>query len=148
MATERTFKTEDVETLGAWRLAQLLIEITADDTAVENLLRLELAGAKGPAKAAREVQKQMADMCRSGWIVEWDESPAFADDLDSLRKAIAEYVAKSDAREALGLMWNFMELADSVYGRCDNSGGAVGNVFQAACEDFGEIAREAKTNPT
>lgn len=147
MAAEKTFKAKSVEALGARRLAQLLIEISAGDVAVENLLQLELAGAKGPAKAALEVQKQMADMRRSGWFVEWDESPAFADELDTLRKAIVEHVAKADAAEALDLMWSFMELADSVYGRCDDSGGTVGNVFQAACADLGEIARAAKTDP-
>lgn len=147
MAAEKTFKAKNVEALGARRLAQFLIEISADDTAVENLLLLELAGAKGPAKAALKVRKQMADMRRSGWFVEWDESPALANELDTLRKAIVEHVAKADAAEALELMWSFMELANSVLKRCDDSGGAVGNVFQAACEDLGEIARAAKTDP-
>lgn len=147
MAEEKTFKATNVEALGERRLAQLLIEISAGDAAVENLLRLELAGAKGSAKAVQEVQKQMADIRRSRWFVEWDESPALADELDTLRKAIVKHVAKTDAAEALDLMWRFMELADSVYGRCDDSGGTVGNVFQTACADLGEVARAAKIDP-
>ncbi len=147
MAAKKTLKAKNLEALGARRLAELLIRTSARDASVEDLLQLELAGAKSPAEAALEIRKQMADIRRSRSFVEWDESPAFANDLDTLRVAIVEHVADADAMEALGLMWSFMELADSVYERCDDSGGAVGNVFQAACEDLGGIARAAKTEP-
>jgi len=147
MAAKKTLKAKNLETLGARRLAELLIRTSAHDASAEDLLRLELAGAKSPAKAAQEVRKQMAAIRRSRLFVEWDESPAFANDLDTLRRVIVEHVAATDVVEGLGLMWSFMELADSVYESCDDSGGAVGNVFQAACEDLGEIARAAKTEP-
>lgn len=148
MAAKKTLKAKNLQALGAPRLAELLIRISARDASVEELLRLELAGAKSPAKAALEVRKQMADIRRSRLFVEWDESPAFANDLDTLHRAIVEHVAGADAMEALDLMWSFMELADSVYERCDDSSGAVGDVFEAACEDLGKIARAAKTDPT
>lgn len=147
MESKKTLKAKNLESLGARRLAELLIRISTRDAAVEDLLRLELAGAKGSAKAALEVRKQMAGVRRSRWFVDWDESPALADELDTVRQAIVEHVAKADATEALDLMWSFMELADSVYKRCDDSGGTVGNVFQAACADLGEIAHKAKTDP-
>ncbi len=148
MAAKKILKAKNLEALGARRLAELLIRTSARDASVEDLLRLELAGAKSPAEAALEIRKQMADIRRSRLFVEWDESPAFANDLDTLRAAIVEHVADADAMDALDLMWSFMELADSVYERCDDSGGAVGNVFQAACVDLGKIARAAKTDPT
>lgn len=144
----KTLKAKNLEALGARRLSELLIRISVRDASVEDLLWLELAGTKGPVEAVLEVRKQMADIRQSRLFVEWDESPAFANDLDTLRRAIVEHVAVVDAVEGLDLMWSFMELADSVYERCDDSGGAVGNVFQAACDDFGEIARAAKTGPT
>ena len=147
MSAKKTLKAKNLEALGARRLAELLIRTSARDASVEDLLQPELAGAKSPAEAALEIRKQMADIRRSRSFVEWDESPAFANDLDTLRVAIVEHVADADAMEALDLMWSFMELADSVYERCDDSGGAVGNVFQAACKDLGEIARAAKTEP-
>ena len=121
----------NLESLGARRLAELLIRISTRDRRV-GPARLELAGAKGSATAALEVRKRMAGARRSRWFVDWDESPALADELDTMRQAIVEHVAKADATEALDLMWSFMELADSVYERCDDSGGTVGNVFQAA----------------
>lgn len=147
MATKSTLKAKNLEALGARRLAELLIRIGARDASVEDLLRLELAEAKSPAKAAREVREQMADMRRSRLFVEWDESPAFANDLDTLRRAIVEHVANADAAEGLELMWDFMELADSVFEFCDDSGGSVGEVFRTAREDLGEIARAAKPDP-
>src|SRR5208282_3750736 len=38
----------------------------------------------------------------------------------------------------------FMALANSVFGRCDDSSGTVIGIFQAACRDLGEIAQAAK----
>ena len=148
MATKKTLKAKNLESLGARRLAELLIEISARDAAVEDLLGLELAGATGSAKAALEIRKQMADMCQSRTFIDWHGSQSLANELDTLREAIVGHIAEADAIQAFDLMWSFMELADSVFEHCDDSGGAVGNVFRDACKDLGEIAREAKIEPT
>lgn len=70
---------------------------------------------------------------------------AAADDLDAQRGAILE-VGRSDAAEALELMWQFMALARSVLDRSDDSNGRIGDVFRAACQDLGPLAEEAKPN--
>ena len=147
MATTNTPEAKTLEALGARRLAELLMEISSGDALVANLLQLEFAGTKGPAKASLEIREQMARIRRSRVFFEWDESPALARELDILRGAIVNHVADSDASEALGLMWGFMELADAVFDRCDDSGGSVGDVFLVAREDLGEIASAAKTAP-
>jgi hypothetical protein len=41
-------------------------------------------------------------------------------------------------------MWRFMELANSVFERCDDSSGTVIGIFHAACSDLGEIASAVK----
>lgn len=147
MAARKTLKAKNLEALGARRLAELLIEIGTRDASIEDLLRLELAGVKGPAKAAREIRKQIVAMRSPRSFVDWDESPALANDLDILRGAIVERVANADAAEGLDLMWDFMELADPVFEHCDDSGGSVGEVFCSALEDLGEIASAAKPGP-
>ncbi len=44
-------------------------------------------------------------------------------------------------------MWRFMDLAESVLNRVDDSNGTVGDVFRAACDDLGAIASTAKPDP-
>jgi hypothetical protein len=44
-------------------------------------------------------------------------------------------------------MWRFMDLAEPVLNRVDDSNGSVGGVFRAACEDLGTIAARAKPDP-
>jgi hypothetical protein len=47
------------------------------------------------------------------------------EDLDTQRRAIVEQVGSADPAEALDLRWRFLELANSVFGRCDDSSGTV-----------------------
>ena len=147
MAAKKTLKAKTLEALGARRLAELLIEISARDAAVKHQLRLELAGTEGPTGVAREIRKRLAAIRRSLSFVDWWESQALADDLETLREAIVERVAKADAMKALDLMWSFMDLADSIFECCDDSNGMVGDVFRNACVDLGEIAHAAKADP-
>jgi uncharacterized protein DUF6880 len=44
-------------------------------------------------------------------------------------------------------MWRFMALANSVFGRCDDSSGSVISIFHSACHDLGKMARAAKFSP-
>ena len=60
---------------------------------------------------------------------------------------IVDRVAQTRADLALDLMWRFMELAEPVLNRVDDSNGSVGDVFRAACQDLGTIAAKAKPNP-
>lgn len=147
MAANTTLNAKNLEALGAGRLAALLIEISAGDAAAKRRLRLELAGAQSPAALAREVRKRLATIGRSRGFVGWDKTRTLVADLENQRRLIVESVAKTDLREALELLWRFMELAESVFARCDDSNGAVGDVFRAACRDFGPLAEAARPDP-
>jgi len=60
--------------------------------------------------------------------------------LQPQRRAIVEKIAKVDPNEALDLLWKLMALASSVFERCDDSNGTVGNVFRSACNDLATLA--------
>ncbi len=147
MASKKALNTKNLEALGAQRLAELLIEISTGNAAAKRRLRLELAGGAGPAEVAREVRKRLATIRRSRSFVDWQNRRALVEDLEIQRRAIAEQVAKTDAVEALDLMWRFMELANSIFARCDDSSGRVINVFHTAGTDLGGIACVAKADP-
>jgi hypothetical protein len=44
-------------------------------------------------------------------------------------------------------MWRFLDLAEPVLNRVDDSNGTVGDVFRAACNDLGAIASAATPDP-
>jgi len=147
MSSKKTLNTKNLEALGAQRLAELLIEISTGDAAAKRRLRLELAGAQSPDEAAKEVRKRLTVIGRSRAFVNWQNRRVLMEDLEMQRRAIVEQVAKTDAVEALDLMWRFMALANPIFARCDDSSGTVIGIFHAASTDLGAIARAAKADP-
>lgn len=147
MPPKKTLNAKNLEALGAERLAELLIEISTGNAVTKRRLRLELAGQEGAAGVAREVRKRLATIARSRSLVEWHNQQSLIDDLETQRRAIVGQVAKRDPAEGLDLMWRFLELAPSVYERCED-GGAPDGTFERAVNDLGEIAKAAQPDPT
>lgn len=144
MARAKSFSAEALEALGTKRLAGLLFELGDNDAVIKRRLRLELAGQQGPEQAAREISKRLSALARARSFVEWHEARALAADLDAQREAILRQVAPQAPVEALDLMWRFLQLAGSVFNRCDDSNGTIGAVFHTAIVDLGAIAAVAK----
>jgi hypothetical protein len=143
-----TLNTKNLEALGAERLAELLLEISAGNAAAKRRLRLALAGAQSPGEVAKEVRKRLATIARSRSFVDWQGLKLLADDLETQRRAIVETVAGAEPQEALDLLWRLMALAPSVFERCDDSNGVMRTVFRQVCRDLGEVALKAGADPT
>lgn len=146
VASQKTLNKTNLEALGAERLAELLIEVSSGNPGVKRRIRLELASAQSPTEVAKEIRKRLTTIARSRSFVDWHNRRGLVEDLETQRRAIHQ-VAEADPAEGLELMWRFMALANSVFGRCDDSSGTVGSIFHAACRDFGEMAQEAKASP-
>jgi hypothetical protein len=142
-----TLNAKNLETLGAERLAELLIEISTGDAVAKRRLRLELAGAQGAGDLAKQVRKRLASIGQSKSSLDWQRARTMANDLETQRQAIVDTVAKSDPEEALDLLWRFMALAGPVSDRSDDGGGRLIGVFHLACSAIGPIAQQAKPNP-
>jgi hypothetical protein len=147
MAAKTTLNAKNLEALGAERLAALLIEVSTGDAAMKRRLRLELAGAASPTEAAREVRKRLASIARGRTFIDWQKRRAFVADIEAQRRAIVDQVAPGDPGEALELLWQFLSLAGPVYDRCDDSSGAIGDEFRAACVDLGTVAQAIGPDP-
>lgn len=65
--------TQNLEGLGARRLAALLIEISQGHGPAKRRLCLELAGAPGSQDVAREVYKCLATIERSRSFIDWQQ---------------------------------------------------------------------------
>ncbi|MBG0800444.1 hypothetical protein HUN39_16335 [Methylocystis sp. FS] len=144
MAPKNTLNAQNLEALGAKRLAELLIDISSGDAAAKRRLRLAIAGAQSPADAAREIRKRLTAISRSRSFVDWQNRRALVEDLETQRRAIVEHVGKSDPKEALDLIWNFLALASSVFARCDDSSGTVIGIFHDGVSDLRRLAEAAE----
>ena len=147
MASKTTLNAKNLETLGAARLADLLIEISTGSAVAKRRLRLELAGAQSPKEAGRAVAKRLTSIARARSFVNWQNRKPLVTDLQSQLRAIKEQIAPTDPAEALALAWRFMQVATPLFERCDDSSGIVIGVFHDGCALLGEIALAAGARP-
>lgn len=144
MAAKTTLNAKNLEALGAARLAELLIEVSTGSALAKRRLRLELAGAQSPKEAAREVSKRLTTIAAARARVNWRSRKTLVADLDGQLQAIAR-LAPEYPTEACALTWRLLQIAPSVFRRCEDSSGTVIEVFHRACGLLGEIA--AKDRP-
>lgn len=143
----KTLTAKNLETLGAPRLAELLMELASRDAAVGRRLRLALAGEAGPAEMARQVNKRLSTLAKARSFIERNRIKPLAEELRAQHRAIVDVVGKSDARQALELLWRFVELADPTLERCDDSDGRLASVFETAARDLAPLAAAARPDP-
>jgi hypothetical protein len=141
--SKKTLNLENLEALGARRLAELLLELAAGDAAAKRRLRLELSAEAGPEAVAAAIGKRLLALRQARSFVDWEKRPAFVKDLDLQRQLILDKVAGDRPDLALELMWRLMGLAGPVLERVDDSRGDVGDVFRRACRDLGRVALKA-----
>jgi hypothetical protein len=145
--SKKTLNAKNLESLGAQRLAELLIELGTSNAAVKRRLRLELAGSQSPGELAKEIRKRLTTIARSRTFVDRQNKRTLIEDLEAQRRAIVSQIANTDPSESYELMWRFMALANSIFERCDDSNGMVIGVFHLACRDLGEIALAVQVDP-
>ena len=147
MAPKKAVYLANLEALGARRLAEILLELGAEDAAVKRRLRLELRAEAGAEAVAADIGKRLTTLRQARSFVDWPKRRAFVKDLDLQRQLIVEKVADDRPDLALELLWRFMGLAEPVLNRVDDSRGDVGDVFRQACRDLGAVALKASPDP-
>ncbi|WP_187428383.1 hypothetical protein ROLI_039030 [Roseobacter fucihabitans] len=145
--SKKTLNKTNLEALGGERLAALLIEVSTGSAEIKRRLRLELSHSLGASELAREVRKRLLSLRRSNSFVSWRKRKALIKDLRTQLAMIVEKIAPEDATTAFDLLWQFLEIAPSIYERVDDSRGDVGDVFRSAIAHFGEIAPRALIDP-
>jgi hypothetical protein len=147
MVSTKAVNLANLEALGAQRLAELLLELGIGDAEIKRRLRLELSAEAGAEAVAGAIGKRLTALRQGRSFVDWQKRRAFVKDLDLQRPLIVEKVAQDRPDLALELLWRFMELAEPVLNRVDDSRGQVGDVFRRACDDLGTVALKAAPDP-
>jgi tetratricopeptide (TPR) repeat protein len=141
MASGKTLNVKNLAALGADRLAAIVLELVVGDAVAKRRLRLELTGQlAGGAGVATEVRKRLATIAKSRSFVDRHKYRDFVKDIEAQHRAIVDNVAANQPAEAFDLLWRLLEMAPSVYERCDDSNGAIGSVMKDALEDLGRLA--------
>lgn len=145
--SKKTLNKINLEALGAARLADLLMEVSTGSADIKRRLRLELSHNLGPAELAHDIRKRLATLRKSKSFVGWRKRKALIADLNTQVTMIVERVAPDSPGIAFDLLWQFIDIAPSVYERVDDSRGDVGDVFRDALQTIAEIALRADLEP-
>jgi hypothetical protein len=130
---------ENLESLGASRLARLVLNQAEADPVFARAVRMEMAARDDSGALAHEIAKRLKTIRRSRSFIEWDKVRAVAQELDQLRAAIAGPLAQTAPGTAIELMPLFLSLAEPLFERADDSSGALGGVFRQGGEDLGTL---------
>jgi len=147
MTTKKALSAKNLEQLGVERLTGLLLEICAGNAIAKRRVLLELASLKSPAEAAKEIRKRFSAIKRSTSFIDWQKRKLLVDDLLAQKRAIVETIALTDPKEATELMWEFLDLAESIFGRSDDGTGTISGIFHDAVIELGKLAAAAKPAP-
>ncbi|MBT6344790.1 MAG: hypothetical protein HOJ51_15420 [Tateyamaria sp.] len=137
--SKKTLNSKNLEALGAECLAELLLEVSIGSAAIKRRLRLEISHNLGPLELAREVRKRLASLRKSKSFVGWRRRKALVKDLSMQNDMITKKIAVQDPIIAFELLWEFMDLAPSVYSRVDDNCVEVDQVFRNALMQLGDI---------
>jgi hypothetical protein len=146
--SKKTLNKDNLTALGAERLADLLLEVSTGSAEIKRRLRLELSHNVGPTELARDVRKRLVSLRKSTSFVGWRKRKSLIKDLNTQVDMITEKIAPEEPTEAFDLLWQFIELAPSIYQRVDDSRGDVGDVFRSAALRFEDIGPRAVLDPT
>jgi hypothetical protein len=135
---------QSLERLGAARLAQLVLELSAGNAVIKRRLKIELSGPNG---AGRGIAKRLATIAKSKSYIDWRKVRVVHGELIDQRAAIMTLVAPSDPGAALELMWQFMGLATPLLDRTFDMNGTLVALFVETLPMLADIATAAKPMP-
>lgn len=142
-AKKKTVSAANLATLGAERLAAILMDAGAADANLKRRLRMELAAEVGPADLAFEIDKRLTSLAGSRSRVSWRKRPALLADLVAIRRIIVERLAPLDLRLGLDRLIAWFDLYPGLVGRVSDARGELPALFGAAIADLAALASAA-----
>src|ERR671913_1648806 len=96
MARRATLTSETLASLGADKLAKLVLDEVGRNAPFKKIVTAALAGAKGPDAVAAVVQRRLAALERARGFIDWEKRKAFAADLKATLAVITDELAPAD----------------------------------------------------
>ena len=125
--------------LGVERLATMLVEHASTDGSLARKLQLALAAGAGEDSLVKALTQRIRELGRDGRFIDWNEAPSFAREIDQIRATIVDDLASRAPRMGADLLADLVHTSGEVFERADDSGGAIGDVYREAIEDWGRV---------
>ncbi|MGU3325459.1 DUF6880 family protein [Methylobacterium mesophilicum] len=139
-ARRTTPSPETLATLGPDRLIGLILGETARNPTFKKLVTAALAALQGPDAVAAMIDRRLTALGSAQGYIDWQKRRAFAADLNTTVTVIVDELRPLDAGAALERLRRFLDGADAVLNRVDDSTGAVQGVYERASDAFVETA--------
>jgi hypothetical protein len=144
---QRKVTSENLQNLGAAKLAEILVSVAETRPDLKRRLRMELAAEQGPSALAPEIDKRLFAFETSRGKVTWRQKPAVLRDLDALRGLIVDRLAPLDRAAAADRLWRFMASARQVQTRIRERGDELDAVYARAAADLGRLLAQLDPGP-
>ena len=139
-ARRTTPSPETLAGLGQDRLIGLVLDETARNPAFKKLVSAALAALQGPEAVAAIVDRRLAALEGGRSYIDWQKRRAFNADLDATISVILNELRPLDRPAALDRLVRFLDGADAVLNRVDDSSGATQGLYERASEAVLDIA--------
>jgi len=137
MARKGALSEEALASLGAGRLAALLMELAEADPSVRKRLVLAAGESGGTTSLIKAIDRRLAALANSRGYIDWEKARGYAGELDGLRSAITRSLTPLEPLAASERLERLLRLAPGVLERVDDSSGRFGGLFEQAVLDLG-----------
>ena len=134
---DEELKVEQVERLGARRLAEIVVNHCHRDERLHQTVRIALAASTPGGPLVKTLATEIDAVRTSRHFYGYRESNVLAQDLDRIRLGITEYLLPAQPRAAAELLGRLIRLDANVYERADDSDGVIGDAIGEAVTDCG-----------
>lgn len=146
--SRKSLNKQNLERLGAAKLAALIMELTQGSAALKRRARMELSAAHGHAEIAADLRKRLASIQRSTSWLSSRKLRELLKDLDSLLDVIEAKIAPQNPNEAFELVWTILTLAPRINERSDDKLDMIGDLRSSAMDIIKQsIAPDALLKP-
>lgn len=145
--SRKTLTQANLESLGAEKLALLLLAAADEDAHLKRRLRMSLAGEVSAEDLAGEVAKRMAALEVRRARVSARGYKSFVRDLDLQRGMIVGQLATLNPGLALAHLWRFLAMAPAMLTLTRDPRGLVAEVFAAAAQSAPVLVKAARADP-
>jgi hypothetical protein len=128
---------EQVERLGARRLAEIVVNHCHRDERLHQIVRIALAASTPGGPLVKTLATEIDAVRASRHFYGYRESNVLAQELDRIRQGITEYLLPARPRAAAELLGRLIRLDANVYERADDSDGVIGDAIGEAVTDCG-----------
>lgn len=139
LASQKKVTAENLSSLGADRLAQILVEVAETRTDLKRRLRMELAAGLGAVHLVPEIDKRLGALETSRGQVTWRQKPAFLRDLDAVRGLITDRLAAEAPDAARERLWRLLTTYGQTSRRLRDREAAFETIYERAASDLGAL---------